>query len=89
MAGMARTAATKDTRKRARKALTDKGAKSPAVDDKTIDKYITKTKEAAKADKKFADGKKELERNTAESSKAIKNLTNTTQQVSQTIVKTA
>ena len=89
LSGEVSVATTKATSRRASSRLTAKGAKTPAVDTKSIDKYIAKTKAATKADKQFAAGKKNLEKTTKNSSKAISNLTNTTQQVTQTIVKGA
>ncbi|MBQ7820067.1 MAG: hypothetical protein IJ341_10270 [Bacteroidales bacterium] len=51
LSGEVSVATTKATSRRASSRLTAKGAKTPAVDTKSIDKYIAKTKAATKADK--------------------------------------
>jgi hypothetical protein len=88
LTGEMQVSTSKDVQRRAQTHLTEKGknglpakgAKS-AVDVKTIDNYIKKTKEATKADKSYATGKKNLEKTTKKTSKELKRLTNTTQSV--------
>lgn len=86
----AELATKKAVKRRASDYLKDsKSSPEPAVDEKTIDKYIEKTEKAVKADKKFAKGQKALKQNTVNSTKGLKELTKTTQSLSTVIVQGA